>query len=319
VKVLVSLLPLETLYQPDRWPRPLGLWRLAGEPIAGHVLRNLHAILNAPSAELRFATTLKNSPLAAWVQEQYAGSDARMQLVTLTEFETVVQAAWQMRDWLAQDEPIWLLETGAILEAGFDGDHNDDEIKFLLPAADEDQTPAGIYIKSGKQLLAILSHFHDFPHAFDLQWLRDWLNSEYHPVEPITVGVVNAYTFLPLVEWIDNGWQAREQLLLQANARLLGLGSGSEDAIERSYVEDFTVLPPVYLHESAVIHGAVIGPYTSVAAGASIRSTVVSNSILSAGAQVSNVILDGAIIGEGAVVNGRADSLLLGDNQVAEK
>jgi hypothetical protein len=48
--------------------------------------------------------------------------------------------------------------------------------------------------------------------------------------------------------------------LLFANARLLGLGYGSEDAVERSYVEDFTVIPPVFLHETAEIENSVVGP-----------------------------------------------------------
>jgi hypothetical protein len=285
-----------------------------------HVLGNLHLILKAPLAEVRFATTMKSGSIATWIQEQYAGFDWHMELVSSPGIETVVQAAWQMRDWLAHDEPVWLLETSAILEADFDGDQYDSDVKALLPVAGNNQAPAGIYFKTGKQLLATLSRLQDSPRPFDLQALRDWLlNENRHQLKPITVGVTNAYTSLPVAERSEEGWQTHDKLLLQTHARLLGLGSGSENAIERSYVEDFTVLPPVYLHESAAVYGAVIGPYTSVEAGASIRGSVVSNSILGAGAQVSNVILDGTIIGEGAVLSGRADSLLLGDNQISEK
>lgn len=93
--------------------------------------------------------------------------------------------------------------------------------------------------------------------------------------------------------------------LLTLNHRLLGFGRSSEDAIERSYGEDFTVLTPVSLAETATIDRAVIGPYATIGAGAVVRGSVVSNTIIGPGATVEDAILEGAIIGDGAVVRGR--------------
>jgi glucose-1-phosphate thymidylyltransferase len=303
VKLLISLLPLETLYQPDRWPRPVGLWQLAGEPIIGHVLAHLRELWDAPSAELCFVVGQKDGPLATWVHERFAGRPAH--LLALPANLTITQVAWQTREWWRRDEPVWLLEGNTILEADFYADTSD--LRMLVPVGERTATPVGIYSRIGTELW---SSFSGYPPTLNLNGLWERLLED-----QANVGVTDTYTFLPIVERAGDHWQSREELLLHANARLLGLGSGSQDAIERSYVEDFTVLPPVYLHESAVIYGAVIGPYASIEAGATVRHSVVSNSIVGAGVQISNIILDGAIVGEGARINGRQEALLVGDSQ----
>lgn len=115
-----------------------------------------------------------------------------------------------------------------------------------------------------------------------------------------------------LVEPIDTTIAAKE-MLLSLNHRLLGFGRSSDDAIERSYGEDFTVLTPVYIDETAIIDSAVIGPYATIAAGAEVRNSVVRNSIIGPGAIVDGLFLEGAIIGQGAIVRGRGRSLLIAE------
>jgi glucose-1-phosphate thymidylyltransferase len=104
--------------------------------------------------------------------------------------------------------------------------------------------------------------------------------------------------------------------MLYANARLLRLNHGSQDAIERSYAEDFTVIPPVFLHETAVIENAVIGPFVNLEAQAAVRNSVVSNSLIGVGAQVTDAVLDASIIGSHAAVSGQKSRLTVAENAV---
>lgn len=104
---------------------------------------------------------------------------------------------------------------------------------------------------------------------------------------------------------------------LHANERLLGLGFASEDAIERGYGEEFTVLPPVFVAETAVVEKCVIGPFVAIGPDAVVRESVLTNCIIDAEAQVENVVLDRSIVGKGGVINGRKQSLLLNDDEVA--
>jgi glucose-1-phosphate thymidylyltransferase len=79
-------------------------------------------------------------------------------------------------------------------------------------------------------------------------------------------------------------------------------------------VNDFTVIPPVYIHPSAEIEASVIGPYASIDANAKISNAIISNSIIDPGAVVRGCILENALVGENALVTGRAKALFLGDN-----
>lgn len=103
---------------------------------------------------------------------------------------------------------------------------------------------------------------------------------------------------------------------LHANERLLGLGFASEDAIERGYGEEFTVLPPVFVAETAVVEKCVIGPFVAIGPDAVVRESVLTNCIIDTEALVENVVLDRSVVGRGGVINGRKQSLLLNDDEV---
>ena len=106
--------------------------------------------------------------------------------------------------------------------------------------------------------------------------------------------------------------------LKYANKRLLGLGYGSEDFVDRSYGEDFTALPPVFLHETAVVDQCVLGPYAHIAADTDIQSSIIRNSIIYPGAQIKNCIVDGAVIGANAIITGQVYGSFIADNEQVE-
>jgi hypothetical protein len=295
VKILLSLLPLEIPWQSPHRLRPLALWQLAGKPLAGHLLERLHKLWDDPTTELCLVVAADDGPLAGWLRRQFPGRP--LHLLSLPAQQTLLQVAAQSAAWWRGRQPVWLIEGCAIWEADLPGAGQ--PLAVLLPPATHPAPPLAFYSHSGTVL-----------------W--EYLNQQAGGLagDPKTRPLqTHIHTYLPVAEWVETTWQSHETLLLQAHARLLGLGSGSTDAIERSYVEDFTVLPPVYLDESAVVYGAVVGPYTSVEAGATIRHSIVRNSIIGAGAQISHALLDHAIIGEKATVSGRAAALLLGDNE----
>jgi glucose-1-phosphate thymidylyltransferase len=64
------------------------------------------------------------------------------------------------------------------------------------------------------------------------------------------------------------------------------------------------ILPPVYIHESAVIANSTIGPNVSIGADCRITGSRVEDSILEAGAEVDTVALKGSFIGRHARVHG---------------
>jgi len=101
--------------------------------------------------------------------------------------------------------------------------------------------------------------------------------------------------------------------MLHANARLLRLAHGSQDAIERSYAEDFTVIPPVFLHETAVIENSVIGPFVNLEAHAAVRDSIVRNSLIGIRTEIADAILADSLIGDDAMITGRISRLIAAD------
>lgn len=102
---------------------------------------------------------------------------------------------------------------------------------------------------------------------------------------------------------------------LKTNLRLLGIGYTSNDALERSYTEEFAVIPPVFIHPDAEIYASMIGPYVSIGAGAVVERSVLENTIIGARANVAHLNLSGSLIkndaahtGEPALIIDQADS-----------
>lgn len=110
--------------------------------------------------------------------------------------------------------------------------------------------------------------------------------------------------------WHDCGLP---ETLLDTNRVLLERSGGNGKGVEGSIV-----VPPVSIDPTAVIERSVIGPYVSVAAGATIRDSVVRDSILNSGAVVEMSLLSRSLIGEGAVVRGHYQRLNVGDSSEIE-
>ena len=74
-----------------------------------------------------------------------------------------------------------------------------------------------------------------------------------------------------------------------------------------------TIIPPVHLAEGVTIERSVVGPYVSVGAGAVIRNTIISDTIVNEQAHVEGVFVQQSLIGEQAQVVGGARELNIGD------
>jgi glucose-1-phosphate thymidylyltransferase len=169
---------------------------------------------------------------------------------------------------------------------------------------------AGInWFRSGRQLLEAI----DTVLADNRQTLGEYFMADVYQIM-LERGV--KMRVMQVEYWYDAG---NPENILETNRRLLGLGTGvTDEALDWSYGEGYTVVPPVFIHESAEIESSVIGPYAHIDADAVIRNSIVSNSIIDPGATVDNAILDHALVGENATVTGKGRTLFIGDNSQIE-
>lgn len=105
--------------------------------------------------------------------------------------------------------------------------------------------------------------------------------------------------------WYDCG---KPETLLSTNHHLL------EKTSTRVKLEGSVVVPPVFVAPDAKITNSVIGPYATIADGASVNDSIVRNTIVSGGAQVSKALLDNSIVGNNAVVRGSYKRINVGDS-----
>ena len=99
---------------------------------------------------------------------------------------------------------------------------------------------------------------------------------------------------------------------LAANRRLLecAAGQGAPSAARPG----IAIIPPVYIHPSAIIEASVIGPHATIGRDARVSGAVIAASIIEAGATVVDCVLRDSVIGENATVIGAAQALILGDD-----
>ncbi len=109
--------------------------------------------------------------------------------------------------------------------------------------------------------------------------------------------------------WFDCG---KPETLLETNKHLLGQHSTHTSS------PGVVVIHPVFISPSAVVKNSVVGPNTTIAAGASVEDSIVRNSIISEDAVVKSSLLEESIIGSNAIVRGGYKRINIGDSSELE-
>ena len=113
-----------------------------------------------------------------------------------------------------------------------------------------------------------------------------------------------------MAAWRVEGWFdcGKTETLLLTNRHLL-------EGHHRQYtIEGSIVLSPSFVADSAKIERSIIGPHVSIGDGATVRESVISNSIISDGASVGRCVLEDSMIGSNAWVSGHIQRLNVGDS-----
>jgi glucose-1-phosphate thymidylyltransferase len=109
--------------------------------------------------------------------------------------------------------------------------------------------------------------------------------------------------------WFDCG---KPETLLETNRHLL-----HETKTSGKY-EGVVVIPPVFISSKAEVKNSVIGPFATIADGASVTDSIVRNSIISEEAKVASALLEDSIIGTNALVRGGFKRINIGDSSELE-
>lgn len=331
MKIIIPLAGFGTRMRPHTWSRAKPLLHVAGNTIIGHLLNFMQEIT---TEEVIFVVGYKGNEIEAWIRAHYPHLKAHF--VVQEEALGQAHAIWMCRDFLDEGEVLVAFGDG-IVEARYTEIAEPDADGVILVQEMADPRTFGVVVTDEnhvvhdfiekpstmvhKQVLAGIYWFKNGRLLHDaIQTIIEenrQTKGEFYLVDAYKVmleqgAVIKAK---PTIFWLDAG---KPDFMLSANQKLLSLGYGTQDAIERSYAEDFTVVPPVFIHDTAVIDQSVIGPFASIEAGVTVKSSIVRNSIIDAGAHIENCILDEALVGENVRLTGQPKAMFIGDNSTIE-
>ena len=112
--------------------------------------------------------------------------------------------------------------------------------------------------------------------------------------------------------WMDCG---NKNAMVDTNTKVLGSLKNEKGSIASNLKNmNSIVIPPCFIGEDVVLVDSVIGPNVPIEKGATIRSSVVRNSIVRPAVTITNAVLDNSMIGERASVKGQPLDLSISDD-----
>jgi len=329
MKVIILLAGYGTRLRPHTWSRPKALLRCAGNTVIGHLLNMMEEIT---AEEVIFVVGYKGEQIEAWIREHYSHLDAHF--VVQEEALGQAHAVWLCHDYL-HDGDVAVAFGDGIFDTDYKNLANPDADAVLLVQEVEDPRRFGVVVLDEEEYVtALIEKPSTMEHRLGIAGVMWFRNGRvlYEAIDTIirqnrqTLGeyfMVDAYQVMlergarfrtmNLSLWADAG---TPQSILKTNAVLLSRGCDTPHAGEKGIREGFVVIPPVYLHSTAIIESAVIGPYVSIEANVKITNSVIRNSIVDAGAQLENCLVENSLIGENAQVRGRDKSIFVGDESI---
>jgi len=320
-----------TRMRPHTWSKPKPLVNVAGKTSFEHLMDLFDTLPEPNRTEYVFIVGpyLGETQIPAFVEEHYP--DINAHFVVQGEMKGQSHALYLARQYLTG--PMLMIFSDTLIDADFsflereksDGvawvkavedprrfgvvDVNEEGwIKRLIEKPDTKENDLAVvgcyYFKSGENLMA----------AIEEQMQQNVkLKNEFFLADAINILLERgALMRVENVEtWLDTG---TIDATLETNAFLLERMDAKPD--ERPGVK---VLPPVFIHPTAEVSEAVIGPNASIGADCKITQAVIQDSIIAGGTHISQAALIHSLIGSDCVVEGQpnkeeAASLNIGDN-----
>lgn len=321
MKAILPVAGVGTRLRPLTHTQPKTLVHVAGKPILGHILDRL---LPVGVDEVVLIVGQWGERIVEYVRGQYP--QLTVTAVEQVERKGLGHAVYMAKDAFAGDEPALIVLGDTIFQADLQAalhsgvstigvrrvpnpsqfgvvELEGERVKRLLEKPTDPPTDLAIvgiyYVRESGILFQCLEEIiaEDIRVKGEYQ-LTDGLQRMIERGEELR-------TF-PVEDWWDCG---NPDILLETNRELLARGEPASPSIEGNII-----IPPVAIDASARIVRSVIGPYVSVAAGATVSDSVIRDSIINEGAVVSTTLLDNSLIGEDAEVHGDFARLHIGDS-----
>lgn len=331
LKIVIPMAGWGTRMRPHTWSKPKPLVSVAGKTSFEHLMDLFDTLPDPKRTEFIFIVGpyLGEMQIPAFVKEHYPNISAHF--VVQGEMKGQSHALYLARQHLTG--PMVMIFSDTLIETDFsfldrEKSHGvawvkavPDPRRFGVAEVNEEGWIKRLIEKpqSKENNLAVVGCYYfksseDLMAAIEDQMQRNVkLKNEFFLVDAINILLERGA--LMRVEhvdtWLDTG---TIDATLETNAFLIKrMGNQPE---ERQNVK---IVPPVFIHPTAKVSEAVIGPNVSIGPDCKISQAVIQDSIIEKGTQITRAALTHSLIGSNCVVVGQpnkeeASSLNIGDN-----
>jgi len=326
MQIIIPMAGYGKRLRPHTFSRPKPLINVAGEPMLKFILDTLAQI---QIDEYIFIVGHLGEQIEEYVRET---TDINAHFVTQDEMKGQSHAVYLARDYI--DGPGMVLFADTLFETDLSVLKNTDAegiafikevedprrfgvvehdetgrvVRFIEKPTSTDNKQAVIgfyYIRDTSAMLRAIER------QMDAQALT---KGEYFLTDAFQLMVNDGAVFrtAQVDAWLDCG---KPETLLETNRYLLEHGRDTSAAV---HYKNVVVIPPVYVHPSAKLEDAVIGPHATISANCTISHSIIRNSVVDEGTRISDTMLINSLVGRGARVSGRWQTLNIGDESITD-
>jgi glucose-1-phosphate thymidylyltransferase len=318
LKVIIPVAGEGTRLRPHTFTTPKSLIPVAGKPILAHILDPLMPL---DPDEVVFVLGHLGDQIMAFVKRNYDFRSSFVQQNDLLGLGFAIHLALKEID----RSPILVILGDTIAKMDFTRlTSKGGNIVGLKKVADPRRFGTAIVEKgriiafeekprNPKSDLAIVGvyYFEDSSilksHLDKLIGLGKKTSGEIQLTDALEFMIKDGHEFRPVdVDgWFDCG---KRETILETNRVLLS------DFSEVGDYPGSVIIPPVYISPTAKIEESVIGPYVSISDKASIRRSIIRDSVVGKRASIEFSLLDASLIGDKAIVKGTYSRLNVGES-----
>ncbi len=324
MKAIIPVAGVGTRLRPHTYTLPKVLLNVAGKPILGHILDALQA------HEIDEATIIVG--YMGDLVEEYVRKHHTLKVNFIYQEERLGlgHSIWIARENIMGDEPLLIILGDTIFDVDLSLATNSGFSTLGVKSVEDPRRFGVVEMEKGfisrliekpenptTNLALVGLYFINNP-ALLVNCLNEMIEKnirtrdEFQLTDALQMMIDRGekFTTFPVEGWYDCG---KPETLLSTNRYLLDGMSAPKP------IDGTVIIPPAFISSKAHVERSVIGPYTTVAAGAKVVDSVVKDSIISDGATVTASMLEQSIIGNNAIVKGKFSRLNVGDSSEIDR
>lgn len=322
MRAIIPVAGVGTRLRPHTYTMPKVLLNVAGKPILGHILDKL---VENGIEEVTIVVGYMGDLIKEYVTRKYS---LKVDFVEQQERLGLGHAIYLSRHTVSR-EPVLIILGDTVfdfdMQAMITSPHSSLGVKkvedprrfgvaelnngFISKLVEKPEQP--------KSNLAIVGIYYIRESQILIESLKDLIKSErrtkgeFQLTDALQIMLDKGVAMkpFPVEGWFDCG---KPETVLETNRHLL-------DRADNHYaLPGVTIIPPVFIAESATVTNSILGPYATVADGATVEHCIIRNSIVCDEASVREALLEDSIVGNNASIQGAFKRVNMGDSSELE-